>query len=99
MKWNKNIKEIPPKTEVLVLTDLGNVLIAWRKRKNGRFLDVKAPTHDKIEWLENDIDLNGKWGGKPYCPIVYWSKIDNLTKKQHNAVYESSPRWNKMFEQ
>lgn len=98
MKWNRDVNEIPPKTEILVLTDLGEVLIAWRNRKNGRYLDVKAPTHDKIEWLKNDIDLKGKWGGMPYCPIVYWSRIDNLTKKQHDAVFEPTPRWNRMFD-
>ena len=85
MKWNSNVNEIPPKTEVLVLTDFGEVLIAWRNRKNGRYLDVKAPTHGKIEWLKNDIDLKGKWWGMPYCPIVYWSRVNNLTNKRSQA--------------
>lgn len=98
MQWNRNVKEIPPKTEVLVLTDLGEVLIAWRNRKNGRYLDVKTLLNDKIEWLPKNIDLKEKWGKVRYCPIVYWSKIDNLTKKQHDAVFEPSPRWNKMFD-
>jgi len=97
MNWNRNINDIPPRTEVLVLTDLGEVRIAMRPRKNGRYLDVKTVVNGKIEWLKNELDLR-KWGNMPYCPVVYWSRIDNLTKKQYNAVFAPNPRWDRMFE-
>lgn len=91
MKWNRNVNEIPPKIEVLVLTVRGERLIARRNRKNGRYLDVKAPTHDKIEWLKKEIDLKRKWWGMPFCPIAYWSRVNKLTKKQHDAVFAPTP--------
>ena len=97
MQWNRNVYEIPPKTEILVLTDLGEVFIACRNRKNGRYLDVKTLLNGKIEWLPKNIDLKKRMGNGRYCSVVYWSKIDNLTKKQYDAVFEPSPRWNKMF--
>ena len=97
MQWNRNVDEIPPKAEILVLTDLGEVLIAWRNRKNGRYLDVKTLLNGKIEWLPKNSDLKKRMGTGRYCPVVYWSKIANLTKKQYEAVFEPSPRWNKMF--
>lgn len=89
MEWNRNVKDIPSNTEVLVLTNLGEVLIAWRNRKNSKRVDLKCPLNGKIEWFKNEMSLSA---------IVYWSRIDNLTKKQFNAVFEPNPRWNKMFE-
>lgn len=83
MKWIKDANKIPAKTEVLVVTDIGERLIAWRNRKNGKYLDVKAPTAmGKIEWLKNHINLNGKLFGIPYCPVVYWSRINDLPKER-----------------
>lgn len=90
MKWNKDVKEIPPCTEVLILTDLGEVLIAMRSRKNSKRLILKNSLFGKIEWLPSEtISLAG---------IVYWSRIDKLTKRQHDAVYEPNPNWDKLFE-
>lgn len=87
MKW-KPIKTAPARQEILVLTDLGEVLVAFKKRKNGKYFDIKNTINGKIEWATKD---------KHERNLTYWLEIPNLTKKQFAATFEMHKDWNKMF--
>ena len=99
MHWkDPQTDPIPPRKEILVITDVGELLVAYRNRKNSVFLDVKCCADGKVEWRKNDIELKCKVGKQVYCPIAYWCEIKNLTKKQFKAKFEMNPRWDRMFE-
>ena len=87
MKW-KPIKTAPARQEILVLTDLGEVFVACKHRKNGKCFDVKSSINGKVEWIKNDEHERN---------LTYWCVIPNLTKKQFAAKYEMHKDWNKMF--
>lgn len=99
MDWkDPQIVPIPPRKQILVVTDLGEPFIAWRNKKNSAALDVKCCINGKVEWEKNALKLKYKMGKQTYCPIAYWCEIKNLTKKQFAAKFEMHPNWNKMFE-
>ena len=99
MHWkDPQTSPIPPRKEILVITDLGELLVAYRNRKNSEFLDVKCCINGKVEWDKNSIRLKRKSGKRTYFHIAYWCEVKNLTKKQFKSKFEMHPGWDRMFE-
>ena len=98
MKWlDPTAHPIPPRQEVLIITDLGELFIAWRNKKNSVTLDIKSLINNKVEWVKNGIKLKYKCGKHTYCPVTYWCEVKNLTKSQFAAKFEMHKNWNRMF--
>lgn len=99
MDWKDPQKApIPPRKEILIITDLGELFVAYRSKKNSAGLEIKGIINGKVEWVKNAIKLKCKVGRLIYCPIVYWCEVKNLTKKQFKAKFEMHTGWDKMFE-
>lgn len=99
MDWKDPQKTpIPPRKEVLIITDLGELFVAYRSKRNSAALEIKSLIDGKVEWVKNAIKLKCKAGKQIYSPIAYWCEVKNLTKKQFKAKFEMHPGWDKMFE-